>query len=165
MKPIINLSPLKNHLQTKYNITEVISSLDKILSELFKKQRTTSDILDKSAPFPLSDDLRKLAKEHDANIEDQIQADKFFGDVREAIMNLPILTITTGISPTLEFIREINGWVIANINGFIAIDFVVDRSLIAGAIINFNGKSRDYSVKKQTMTTATVQNMDMNVQN
>ena len=161
MKQVVNLTPITSYLQTKYNIDEVITSLDKILSELFKKEKPIDEILEKDAPFPLSEGLKKLAKEHEANIEDQIEADKFFGEVRKAIINLPILTITTGVSPTLELIKEVQDWVLANVKGFVTIDFVIDRSLIAGAKISFSGKSRDFSVKKEALGVATIQSAEV----
>lgn len=153
---------MTNYLQTKYNITEVISSLDKILAELFKKKKPIDKILEQDAPFPLSDSLKKLAKEHEADIENDIEADKFFGEVRKAILALPILTITTGVPPTLELIKEIQDWVLKNVKGFVSVDFVVDRSLIAGAKVSFNGKSRDFSVKKETLGVSTVENTEIN---
>lgn len=161
MKPIINLTSITNYLQTKYSIQEVLSSLDKVEAEMFKKRQAVYDILDKYAPFPLSDSLKKLAQEHEVDLQSHIEADNFFGKVREAITKLPMLTITIGTPPTLELIKEINGWVLANIKGFVAIDFVVDKSLIAGATINFNGKARDYSVKKETLGVATVENTEI----
>jgi len=163
MKEIVNLTSMTNYLQTKYNINGVVSSLDKILAEMFKRKKPMNEILERDAPYPLSEDLKKLAKEHDANIENDIEADKFFGAVRKSILSLPILTVTTGVPPTLEVIKEINSWVIANIKGFVALDFITDRSLIAGAKIDFNGKSRDYSVRKETTGVATTENTDVNI--
>jgi len=162
MKPIINLTSITNYLQTKYSINEVISSLDKISTELFKDKKPINEILQQDVPYPLSEDLKKLAKEHEANIEDDLEADKFFSEVRKAILRLPILTVTTGLPPTLELTKEVNSWVLANIKDLVAIDFEVDRSLIAGAVIRFNGKSRDYSVKKETLGVATIENTKIN---
>lgn len=163
MNQVINLSPINNYLQTKYDINQVVSGLDKVLAEMFKGNTKMVDILDKDIPFPLSSDLKKLAQAHGINLENDGDADKFYGEVRKAIMELPILTITTGSPPTLELVRAISDWVIANIKGFVAIDIVVDRKLIAGAMISFKGKNRDYSVKKETLGVETIENSDVNI--
>lgn len=161
MNKVVNLKAVSNYLQTKYDVNQVLASLDKVLAEMFKGNKKMADILDRDVPFPLSKDFKELAKEHGIDIENDPEADKFYGEVRKAIMNLPILTIATGGAPTIGLVKEINSWVIANIKGFVAIDLVVDHSLIAGAKISFNGRARDYSIKKQTLGPGTIQSVEI----
>ena len=163
MRDIINLFPISNYLQTSYHTKEVIQSLDKLQEEIFKKERSPVDILNKDIPFPLSDSLIKLAGDNNVDLNNSVAADMFFSDLREEISKLPILTITLAISPTLELVKELNDWVIANVKGFAATDFVVDKSLIAGAIVEFKGKTRDHSARKLLSGVSTVDNADLRV--
>lgn len=160
---IINLFPISNYLQTSYHIKEVILALDALQKEIFKKERPPLEILTKDVAFPLSDSLIKLAQEYQINLTDPIASDIFFNELREQISQLPLLTITLAHQPTLDLVKQVNDWVIANVKGFAATDFVVDKTLIGGAIIAYKGKTRDHSINKLITGVSTIGDTDIKV--
>jgi len=164
MKDIINLYPLSNYLQTSHHIKEVIYALDKLHDEIFKKQRTPLEVLKTDVPFPLSDSLINLAtNDYKIDLNSSIDAEMFFTELREQIAQLPILTITVAEAPTLDLVKQINDWVIANVKGFAATDFVIEKSLIGGAIIDFKGKTRDHTIKKLITGVSTLKDASIKV--
>jgi F0F1-type ATP synthase delta subunit len=164
MKDIINLYPLSNYLQTSHHIKEVIYALDNLHAEIFKKQRTPLEVLKTDVPFPLSDSLINLAaNDYKVDLNSSIDAEMFFKELREQISQLPILTITVAKPPTLDLVKQINDWVIANIKGFAATDFVIDKTLIGGAIIDFQGKTRDHTIKKLITGVSTLKDPNIKI--
>lgn len=161
---IINLYPISNYLQTSYHVKEVIMNIDTLLTEIYKKQRTPLEILKTDVPFPLSDSLIKLAQEYQTDLQNGVSATAFFSELRKQIAEIPILSITLAHQPTLDMVKQINDWVIANVKGFAATDFVVDKSLIGGAIIDYKGKTRDHTINKLITGVATIQDPDIKIQ-
>lgn len=67
----------------------------------------------------------------------------------EQIKLLPELDITIAYEPNIETLKAISQWFIISFNKQVLLNIKVDRNLIAGAAINFNGKYRDYSIRNQ----------------
>ena len=149
MNEPINLMPVMQHIATTYHLKQLLLAVDELQTGLFKKKQSAHEMLEREIPFPLSEDLKQLALKNKINLQDVAQLDSFLHHLRTTIQALPQLTITLGVHPTLELIKEMNRWVMIHVQGFVVLDVVYDESLIAGAKIGFKGKLADYSVKKQ----------------
>src|SRR5258707_7084938 len=123
MKDIVNLIPIANQLQTSYHLKELIFIIERTKAEIFKKERSAMDIVNKDVPCPLSESLKTLAQQTEYDLNDSVQADLFLEKLREAVEKLPVLSITIGMPPTLDIINDVNAWVATNVRGFVVLDF------------------------------------------
>ncbi len=153
MKDIINLLTLSPYISTSFHLNEFNSALDRLQAAYFQKKQTFVQALDEEVPFPLSETLKKLAIEHEVNLESTEDVDAFMSKIRDEIQNISTLTITLSIQPKMSLIRVINDWIIHNLKQVVVLDFVVDYSLIAGAKIAFNGKISDHSITQEMAET------------
>lgn len=149
----INLSLLQPYLKTTYHTREILIAIDQLQTAFFQKKQSFLKTLEVEIPFPLSETLKKLAEDHQINLENAADTDMFFGDVREAIQQIPVLTLTLSFSPTMSMIDKIYGWLGLNAHNQIMLDFKVDESLIGGAQITFKGKYKDFSLKHEMTPT------------
>lgn len=149
MNDTINLLPLSSFMSTSYHVKELLLALDHLKASYFQKKQSFATTLEQEIPFPLSQSLHDLAKTHNVNLADVVQAEKFFTSLREAIEKMPQMTLTICITPTLGFIKEINRWVTENLKQAVVLDFIVDETIVGGAKIAFKGKIVDYTVKKR----------------
>lgn len=67
---------------------------------------------------------------------------------RDDLENLPIVTLTTTIEPTEDFVWKIKNWFLENNGQNVLVDFKIDKSLIGGAIIESGGYRTEYSFRK-----------------
>jgi F0F1-type ATP synthase delta subunit len=149
MKEPINLISISSLLRTSYHVKEVQDAIEQLETAFFKKNQNFIVTLEQDVPFPLSENLKQLAKDHEVSLENTAEANDFLIKVQEAIQQLPRLTLTLSFMPTLSLIKEINRWIILNVKQTVVLDFMLDKDLIAGAKIAFKGKLKDYSIKKR----------------
>jgi F0F1-type ATP synthase delta subunit len=149
MKEPVNLLSISPLLRTSFHVKEVLNAIEQVQNGFFKKNQTFLVTLEKDVPFPLSENLKRLAQEHEVDLEDTAQSNEFLTKVQEAIQALPRLTLTLSMQPTMALIKEINRWIIMNIKQTVVLDFALDTTLIAGVKVAFKGKIKDYSIKKR----------------
>jgi F0F1-type ATP synthase delta subunit len=71
----------------------------------------------------------------------------FLINIIEEIKILPEVSLIIAYEPNNETLKAISQWFLISLNKQILLNIKVDKTLIAGAAINFNGKYRDYSIK------------------
>ncbi|HEX8931635.1 MAG TPA: F0F1 ATP synthase subunit delta [Patescibacteria group bacterium] len=151
MKEVINLITISPFISTTYHLAEFNLALDKLQQSFFQKNQNLIETLEQEIPFPLSDNLKKLALENEVNLQNIEQVNEFINKIRDEVRQIKRLTLTIGISPTLKLIQAINRWIILNIKQVVVLEFVTDKTIVAGARIEFDGKITDYSVRKQML--------------
>lgn len=68
------------------------------------------------------------------------------GELRDSLSKLEVLGLTIAIVPKASQVVEIYNWVGSNIGHNVILDFAVNDALMAGAVIEFNGKYLDASL-------------------
>lgn len=152
MKEVINLLPLSSYLSTSYHVREVTKSLDRLQSSMFHRNQPFLKTLEQEISFPLSETLAKLAISNEVNLDDLEEVDRFLSMLRDNIQIIPRMTLTLTFEPTLDLIRDINEWITVNLQAAIILDFEIDKSLIGGAKVAYNGKIVDHSLRKRVET-------------
>ena len=72
---------------------------------------------------------------------------KFLQNLQNDIRRIPVLTLNIAFEPNETTLKALIQWFLFTLNKQVLIDFIIDKKIIAGASINFNGKFKDYSVK------------------
>ena len=120
-----------------------------------------SEILTKEDLIRISSDLDLLEKslymkKKDLNISPTIvkaienqEPKSFIATLRQELSKIKILEITISFPVTQKTIVKISDWITNNIDQKIALDIKIDPSIIAGAIISFNGKYANLSLKSK----------------
>lgn len=145
----ITTTTLRPYLKTTYDVTELLDSLQTVQNTIFTGHTTFSESLKTQIPIPISTSITKLATEQQIRLDDPVADKQFLIRLQDAIKNIPVLHLTISFSPTLQLINQISDWLILNMPHHVILDFTIDRTLIGGAKVGFQGKYIDHSLKKQ----------------
>lgn len=138
---------LSDFFITKNQSNDFIQSLNKIIDKLyeidfnFEKSLTDEFGIDKKDKF--MNFLRDKKIQDSSN--DEIK--KFIQDLQNNIRKMSVLTLNIAFEPNEMILKALIQWCLFTLNKQVLIDFIIDKNIIAGASINFNGKFKDYSVK------------------
>ncbi|MBI4096089.1 MAG: hypothetical protein HY425_00025 [Candidatus Levybacteria bacterium] len=87
----------------------------------------------------------------DANNQDLYRT--FWENLKDEIRKLKIIKLVLAFDPTRKTIERIHSFISGNIGIGYILDIEVEKNVLAGAIVIYGGKYRDYSVKKSLEET------------
>lgn len=144
-----HLFNLLAHIKTKAYAEEVVRKLDELSNSLFNKRVNLDQKTSELFSFELKEKILAYFAQEQANLNDPMSFGKFLDKLREYIKNLPIVSISVPIEPNDELAREVSSWFINHFGKNVLIDLVLDKTLVAGTIISFNGVQKDFSMRKE----------------
>jgi len=65
------------------------------------------------------------------------------------LKKIEFIDLTVATEPSSQTLRKISDWIKNSVGQNIAMNIIVDKDIIAGAIISFKGKYLDLSTKSQ----------------
>lgn len=136
----MSYSDIFSRVRTTEEADELIRELDTVISNLFRVP-PRKDILAESI-------REALAKEH-ILLTDHQKVVTFLNSMREKLNNLKVFGITLAFEPTGKTIDLISSWVRQNLGPLTILKIDVDPSIIAGSIVDFEGKYADGSLRKK----------------
>lgn len=120
------------------------------LSQVASKLYETNFQLEKALSEAIGVNKKEafMALLRDNNIDEtSLQAIKTVLDgMQKYITSLPVLSITLAFEPTDETLRILSEWCSFTIKKQLLFDIEVSKKVIAGGIIHYNGKYKDYSI-------------------
>jgi F0F1-type ATP synthase delta subunit len=75
--------------------------------------------------------------------------EKYLNLIKEKVQSFKFLKLTLAINPSEELVETISYWITKNIGQMVLIDLNFDKSIIAGGLIEFEGKYKDFSIKSK----------------
>lgn len=145
----IDPSTFQKYIKTTEDMTYLLSLLGSLSSELFKKDRSFGQILEQDISYQKGFTIKKIAAAHQVDLENASEVVNFLNKLSEKINALPIVTITLAFSPRADLVTNISQWFTVNFGQPVILNIKVDPTLMAGSVISFNGKIKDYSLKQQ----------------
>ncbi len=93
------------------------------------------------------DKFLTLIRENEIPVESTQALNKFVTRVQETISSMEVASLTLAIEPNDELLKAISDWFFLNLKKQVLLEILVDSNLIAGAIVSYNGKLLDSSIK------------------
>ncbi len=75
-------------------------------------------------------------------------AHQYFVSLNSYLAKIPTVRLTIAFDPTADFLQALNLWFEKNLGKKVVCDITVREELIAGALVEYNGKYKDYSKAK-----------------
>src|SRR5579859_356027 len=148
MKPL-HIDPFYRFLRTHRDASDMVANLTSVHSHLFDESLSPEKLLLKEVPYELAEIIQKIAIEGGVDLNDKMAVDTFLQELEEAISHIPVMTINLARSPKQELLDTVTNWWVTNFKTHILLDIRVDPTIIAGMQIYFNGKYKDYSLRRQ----------------
>ena len=133
---------LSDFFITKSQAADFSDRLAKVMESMFTANFNAEQSLGEEFGVDKRDKLLRLLHEKKVtNLKSFIQS------LIKEINNLPNINLTFAIEPSESILKAIAQWFQVNLNQQILIEYRVDKNLIAGVAINYQGKFKDYSIK------------------
>lgn len=105
------------------------------------------EVLQKFVRIRIADEIRKLLQAHSLIEKDDIK--DLLSDAYKTICALPMLRVILAIEPSESIISNISFWARNNLQTGILLDLTLDRNLIGGAQMVYEGRIYDFSIRKK----------------
>lgn len=129
-------------VRTRFEANLLLSELDVLERALFKTGEGdfTSTISSKIRQIT-ANALEKLLITEDK--------ENMLKNLRQKVKLLKYVHLTLAVEPTGETINKIFVWIKQNVDSATAIDIEIDKSILGGAIIEYQGKIKSFTVKQK----------------
>jgi hypothetical protein len=144
ISPMLDFS---NFFQTRSQANDFSARLETITEQAYHTTFNIEKALMEQFGIAKKDKFLTLLRDNKVGV-DQIKPIKdFIKKVQTIIASLPVVPITIAFEPKEQTLQLLSEWFMVNLKKQVLFDITVDRKLIAGAAITFNGKYRDFSIK------------------
>lgn len=141
--------PFANHINTSEELFRLLDQLSTTERFLFKNKEGA--ISQKARDF-LPADLAAIFKEIEekglepAGDEKQQQ---FIKELVKFLKELPLVKMTLAFESTYNFVSQVNNVISNEAGGKIILDLVVNQYIIGGAIFEYEGKIKEYTLQEK----------------
>lgn len=145
MDQVIDLS---SFFKTKSQASEFSARLGLILQNIYQPGFNLEKVLSSQFNLNMKDKFITLLRDCAVNINSIGELKLFLEKIRDRISAMPVISLTLAFEPTEQTTQVLSDWFLLN-KKQVLLDIKVDPSIIGGAIIAFQGKYKDFSIKPQ----------------
>lgn len=147
-KDVLIYFDLITSLKTTQEVDDLSSEIDTIESALFTSSKVS---LEKALTLINEDLAKKITKiflKNNLDMTDKAIVRDFLETLRNLIKKFKVIKLILAFDPTRKTIENIHGFVSESIGIGYILDIEIDESKLAGAAVMFNGKYKDFTLRK-----------------
>jgi len=148
MEPADRYSQLLKEVFTTQQSHILIDALGHIIGATYDSTKNLQTEIKTRLPFDQTNTIVEIVKENQIDLNDATQAQEFFSELVALFKTLPTVDLTLAYSPTYSELQQFSQWWRKNFKANILLDITIDKNLIAGALIGYDGTMKDYSLHK-----------------
>lgn len=143
-----NYKKIFEHIYTADVRNQFLSCLEELEGYLFNAKISIQNKAQEILPhFLLRAFLETLADEK-IEIADPLAVAHFVTGLKKELVNMPIVHLSLAFDPKEALLKKISDWFEIEFGKKVLLEISVEKSIVAGIIIEENGIHRDYSLKK-----------------
>lgn len=146
MATIVDLSAF---FQTKAQATDFSSRIATVSEKIYETDFDLEKVLMEQFGLRKKEHFLTLLRDHNVSADSPTSLKQFLTDIQKDITTLKVLTLKFAFEPKEQTLKALSEWFVMNIKRQVLFDITVDPSIIAGAVISFNGKDTDCSIKEK----------------
>ena len=153
MKDVLIYFDLITSLKTVGEVNDFSSEIDTLMSALFKSRNSS---LEKAFGLISEGTAKKITEIFSKNnfgMDDKELIKDFLDTLGSLIKKFKVIKLVLAFDPTRKTIENIHDFVSENIGIGYILDIEVLESVLGGAVVIFNGKYKDYTLKKSLEET------------
>lgn len=135
---------------TTHDAQEFIEKTDRFLADIYTIERKNIlAVLDETLPENISKEIKDYLSITKIALTNQEEVRVALAALQQAIRKARILSLTLAYSPTKKMLTSVCERIKGEFGQDVVVEFNINPELVAGAIIVFEGKYLDMSVKKK----------------
>jgi len=136
-------------LRTKEEAVDFINAVDKIIDSFYNAKETPNEKMKKLLPYHIYDYLEQQASKQSVLLDNKEMVKNYLTQIKIFVQHIPVVTMEIPFWPTDEMLTNMSNYLSIYLKRTILFEIVVNKSLIAGAKFNYNGKYKDLSFKNK----------------
>ena len=141
-------SDILRSVKTTEHARDLLSEIDILLESLFKTDSKAFEKALNSISAVSSQMLKEIFIRNYGSFENKAMIKECLIGLKEEMQKLKILKISLALEVSENLIDNLFNWVLKNLKAGIILNINTDKSIIGGAIIEFEGRYKDFSLKK-----------------
>jgi F0F1-type ATP synthase delta subunit len=160
-KNILIYFDLITSLRTTQEVADFISEIDNLMLAFYKSDKPS---LKKALDSVSTDSAKKIMQTFSKNnldINDRDTVINFFETLKTLTKKFKVIKLVLAFNPTLKTISNIHNFVKDTLGIGYVFDIEVSEEILGGAIVIFDGKYNDFSLKKKIEDIFTLNNKEV----
>ena len=139
----MDIGRLKNKIITKKDLVYYIEAISQLRSSVFKNEKMKKSEVNKETL-----NILNLLEKNNIAINSQ-KAYMFLGELRKYLLSLPEIKMKIAFQPDYDFLIRISQLLEKYIGRKIILNIIFDPGIVGGAIIEYQGRYRNFSLAKE----------------
>lgn len=135
-------------IKTVEEADSLLGEIDTLMLTFFRPEETSMEKALKSISADLAFRITQVFIKNNLDINNRDTVALFFKTLKELVKKLNIIKLSLAFDPTSKTIESIHDFIKENLGIGYILDTEVSKDILAGAIIMFNGRYYDFSLKK-----------------
>jgi len=160
-KDVLIYFDLITSLKTTREVTDFVSEIDTLMNTFFKSNKPS---IEKTLTSISTDSARKIMQVFSKNsldINDRDVVTGFFETLKDLLEKLKVIKLVLAFDPTFKTITNIHNFVKDTVGIGYVLDIEISEDVLGGAIVMFNGKYNDFTLKKRVEDAFTAKNKEI----
>jgi F0F1-type ATP synthase delta subunit len=136
-------------VKTKEDKQQFLRQLGQLSADFFTQQNDMHSLLEQSIPYGKKEKILHLAQKYQIDITNTATMATFITEIQTLVTSLPEVSIKIAFEPTQTMIGTLSTWCVVHLKKPMILDISVDKMLIGGAIFEYKGLYKDFSLKRK----------------
>ncbi|HSW87735.1 MAG TPA: F0F1 ATP synthase subunit delta [Candidatus Saccharimonadales bacterium] len=132
---------------TKSQANDFCTRLAAVAEQVYQTNFNLEKTLMDQFSLQKKDAIITFLRNNNISVESNSGLKNFLTSMQEKITALPVLSLTVAFEPKEQTLKTISEWFMLNMHQQVVFIITVDPTILAGAVISFNGKFSDVSIK------------------
>jgi F0F1-type ATP synthase delta subunit len=135
-------------LRTIREVDSLVCEIDSLTLSFFKSKKISIKKALDSISTELAAKIMEIFAKNNLDINNRDTVSGFFKTLKELTKKLKVIKLVLAFDPTNRTIENIHNFVKETVGVGYVLDIEISQDVLAGAIIMFNGKYSDFTLKK-----------------
>ncbi len=148
-KDILIYFDLITSLKTTQEIASLVSEIDTLMLTLFKSEKVSMEKALDSISEESASKITQIFSKNNLDINDKDVVTDFFETLKKLVKKFKVIKLVLAFDPSNKTIENIHNFVKDTLGIGYILDIEISENVLGGAIVIFNGKYNDYTLKKK----------------
>jgi len=147
-KDVLMYFDLITSIKTIQEVSDLSLEIDILMSTFFKSEKMSLDKAIDAISITNGKKIMEIFEKNSLDLNDKKLTSDFLETLKDLIKKFKVIKLVLAFDPTLKTIENIHSFVTNEIGIGYVLDVEVSEGVCGGAIVVFNGKYKDFTLRK-----------------